>query len=106
MVVKQKIGRKRYIAFEIVSSSDKLTRGMLARSIDELQDELGTNEKFDVILISGNKGIILTNHRNAAPLTKLLNSFTEDSYGFELKTLRTSGTIKTLKQIYFLPGRV
>ncbi len=101
MVVKAKVGRKRYIAFEIVDGGEGLTRGKLVKAINARADELGLRNRPDVILIEGGRGIVRTDQRNQKDAVALLNSFLSDQSRLVLKTIRASGTIKTLKESFF-----
>ena len=101
MVVKAKVGRKRYIAFEVLAGGEGLTRGRLVKIISSRADELGLRSRPDVILIEGGKGIVRTDQRNQKDVVSLLNSLTADPSGLSIKTIRASGTIKTLKENFF-----
>jgi len=59
---------------------------------------------FEMILIAGGRGIVRTDQHHASELSSLLDSFSNEQDGFELKTLKTSGTIRTLKEKYMQPG--
>jgi len=101
MVVKAKVGRKRYIAFEILSGGEGLTRGKLVKAICSRADELEFRNRPDVILIEGGRGIVRTDQRNQRDAVALLNSFSAGSSGLRLQTIRASGTIRTLKESFF-----
>lgn len=101
MVVKAKVGRKRYIAFEIVAGGEGLTRGKLIKEICSRADELGVRNRPDIILIEGGRGIVRTDQKNQKDAVALLNSFSAESCALRLKTIRASGTIKTLKESFF-----
>jgi RNase P/RNase MRP subunit POP5 len=104
MVVRDKVGRKRYIAFDVASSDGDLSRTRLSKAIGRKLAESAHSMPFEVILIAGGRGIARTNQRYATQLSSLLNSFSNDQDGFELKTLKTSGTIRTLKEKYMQSG--
>lgn len=97
----RRFDRKRYIAFEFVSGGDAIGRRALAGAIEDRLARLGKKIGFEVILIRAGKGIVLTSHKDGEDLRDLLNSFTSDDNGFEIRTLGTSGTILTLKQRFF-----
>ena len=101
MVVKAKVGRKRYIAFEVIAGGEELTRGKLVKAICSRADELGLRKRPDLILIEGGRGIVRTDQRNQRDAVALLNSFSAESSGLRLQTIRASGTIKTLKEKFF-----
>jgi RNase P/RNase MRP subunit POP5 len=97
MVVRAKVGRKRYVAFEILAGSDGMTRGKLVKAIGAKADETGLRNLPEVILVENGRGIVRTDQRNLRETIVLLNSFTGGQAGIRLRTLRTSGTIKTLR---------
>jgi len=103
MVVRQKVGRKRYIAFRVAECGGDLTRSRLAKAIDGKSSEQGRC-KFDVVLVANGLGIVRTDHKGQAPLVALLNSLSMESEGVRLETLSASGTIRTLKEKYFRQG--
>lgn len=104
MVVRQKVGRKRYIAFEVVGCTVDVTRSKLARSIAKKSDESGKHLPFEVMFVLKGRGIVRTDQRHPAELSDILNSFSVERDGFALKTLATSGTIRTLREKYFKQG--
>jgi RNase P/RNase MRP subunit POP5 len=105
MVVRQKVGRKRYIAFKVAECGGDLTRSRLAKAIDSKSSEQDSRCKFDVVLVANGMGIVRTDHRNQAPLVALLSSLSMGSDGMRLETLCASGTIRTLKEKYFRQGQ-
>lgn len=100
MVVREKVGRKRYIAFEIVEGAD-LTRSRLLRALISQLDNESPNCRIEVIFIVEGKGIVRVDHRCAKRMVEILNAFDAQKDGFKLKTLKTSGTIKKLRSKYF-----
>ena len=104
MVVRQRVGRKRYIAFEIISSGTDVTRSKLTRTIGKRTESLSERFPFEVMFILRGRGIVRTDHRHPGALAETLNSFSREADGFELRTLATSGTIRTLKEKYFKQG--
>jgi len=104
MVVRQKVGRKRYIAFEIAGCEGNLTKGRLARAVEKKSAEQGDRCPFDIIFISEGRGIARTDQRNQRTIAALLNSFSMESDGLVLETLCTSGTMRSLKEKYFRRG--
>ena len=101
MPARRDFNRKRYIAFEIVSGEAGLTRKLLSREIVKRKEMLGPDPKFEVIMITRGRGIVLTTHLQAKRMTDLLNSFSLEDNEFQLRTLKISGTILTLKRKYF-----
>jgi len=104
MVVRQKVGRKRYIAFEIVGCGEPLTRSKLTRTIGKKSNELGASFPFEVMFVTKERGIVRTDQKHPASLSAILNSFSIEVDGFKLKTISVSGTIRTLKEKYFRQG--
>jgi len=102
MVVRDRVGRKRYIAFEILSGADILTRGKLAKVLKANRNGMLRGVEIEVIMIEKGRGIVRTDHRSARVVVDLLRSFDHEREGFELKPLKTSGTIKKLKRKYFI----
>lgn len=102
MVVREKVGRKRYIAFELVEGPE-LTRSRLSRALDGRLRKEFPGSRIEVILIVEGKGILRTDHRSAERTIEVLNEFDMPADGFKLRTLKTSGTIRKLKKRYF-PG--
>jgi len=100
-MVERRTNRKRYIAFKFERGGDVIGRRILANAISDRLTRTGKRMPFEVVFIREGKGIILTSHREAGDMRELLNSFTSDEYGFEIRTLGTSGTILTLKQKFF-----
>jgi len=106
MVVKAKVGRRRYVAFEVLAGSGEVTRGRLVKAIGARADETGQKNLPEVILIENGRGIVRTNQRSLRETTDMLNSFKGDPSGIRLRTLQTSGTIKTLKEKLFARTRI
>jgi len=93
MVVKEKRGRRRYIAFEVdrrVSDEDMLT--VLAT----LQAQ---GVKGKMIQFNGVRGIFRCRPQDKDRALALLASRSPDQ--FALRTLSTSGTLRTLREKYF-----
>jgi len=104
MVVRQKVGRKRYIAFEVSGCEGDPTRSRLTKVIGKRSAELAGGCPFDVILVSNGRGIVRTDHRHQKVLLDLLGSLSAESDGMKIATICTSGTIRTLKEKYFPKG--
>jgi RNase P/RNase MRP subunit POP5 len=104
MVVRDKVGRKRYIAFDVASCDGDLTRTRLSKAIGRKLAESARSMPYEVILVAGGRGIARTDQHHASELSSLLGSFSDEADGFKLKTLKTSGTIHTLKEKYMPSG--
>ena len=104
MVVKQKVGRKRYIAFEVTGCDGDPSRSRLNKVIDRRAAELAGGCPFDVIFVMNGRGIVRTNHKHQKAIIEMLGSLSIESDGIKVATLCTSGTIRTLKEKYFPKG--
>lgn len=88
-----RIDRRRYVAFKIDSP-----RVLQRRDVIELLKPIFSKETINlIILIYDSKtmsGILRCNNRNLKDVRRLVNTSIQDTV---IKTLKTSGTIKTLK---------
>ena len=94
MVVKEKRGRRRYIAFETSESMDAET---VSREIISSAVRLGARPP-KLIQFEGRRGIVRCLEPEMKATLELLNDAE-----LTMKTLRTSGTLKTLRERYFTP---
>lgn len=101
MVVRQKVGRKRYIAFDVVDCDGDPTRSKVGRILGKRTAELEGRFPFEVIFVSGRRGVVRTDQKHQAALVALLCSLSMEQDGLKLTTLCASGTIRTLKEEYF-----
>jgi len=95
MVVKEKRGRRRYIAFRVES---KISDGELLATLNATLTPLGIKVP-KVIQFNGSMGII-----RCSPLDKdrVIAALTERSEPrYRIETLSTSGTLLTLREKYF-----
>lgn len=95
MVVKEKRGRRRYIAFRVDS---KISDGELLATLNATLTPLGIKVP-KVIQFNGSMGII-----RCSPLDKdrVIAALTERSEPhYRIETLSTSGTLLTLREKYF-----
>ncbi len=118
MVVKSKVGRRRYIVFRIhsnrtITKGDLITylRYALEQNLFSIDNQsLSSNKslnKFNrmpwVIFIRNNIGIIRCHHLDTKNTIALLNSFNSilsDKQLFKITTLGTTGTIKSARKKY------
>jgi RNase P/RNase MRP subunit POP5 len=94
MVVKEKRGRRRYVAFETSESNDAET---VSREIISSAVRLGVRPP-KLIQFEGRRGIVRSSEPEKEATLELLISA-----DLPMKTLRTSGTLKTLRERYFAP---
>jgi RNase P/RNase MRP subunit POP5 len=93
MVVKSKRGRRRYIAVRVREGS--LTDEDL---LAVLQGSLGTAHiAYKVIQFNGRMGIVRVGEKDRHRAVDALNAAPDG----KLETLRTSGTLRTLRERYF-----
>ncbi len=95
MVVKEKRGRRRYIAF---TSDEKVSNEDLVSALNSAFGERGMKTP-KIIQFDGRKGIVRTSDVDKAKSIEILNSIS--GRPFSLSTLRTSGTLRTLRERYF-----
>ncbi|HEC75862.1 MAG TPA: hypothetical protein ENI33_01210 [Thermoplasmatales archaeon] len=86
MVVKDKIGRNRYILFIAEGGEKKNIVSALNKG----------KIKLRLILYNGKHGIVKCKHTDKEEAVKFLNRLKIN--GMPIKTLKTSGTIKKLKR--------
>jgi RNase P/RNase MRP subunit POP5 len=99
MVVKDRRGRRRYIAFRVVSES-RVSIDDLFRTLGDVSDRSGTRAP-KLIEFDGTIGIVrCSNIEKERTLEMLgrLDSIAQKEAKVEL--LRTSGTLKTLRERY------
>ncbi len=109
MTVKDKIGRRRYIAFRIETHSTRFFSrddviSALHRSVSGMQERIRTPH-LTIFDAARGIGVVRVKHTEKEKAIELLNSV-KSIGGREIKmvTLRTSGTIKTLRERYHLPA--
>jgi RNase P/RNase MRP subunit POP5 len=96
MVVKAKRGRRRYIAFETSEVNDAET---VSREIITSAVRLGVRPP-KLIQFEGRRGIVRSLEPEKEATLELINSA-----ALPMRTLRTSGTLKTLRERYFIPKK-
>ena len=100
MVVKEKRGRRRYIAFMVVSDF-QLSKQELVSKIRERSMELDLKPP-SLIQFEGKVGIVRCSHLEKDRTIELLGDIgVKGNKAFHVETLRTSGTLRTLREIYF-----
>ena len=98
MVVKEKRGRRRYIAFV---SDHKISHEELLSAMNPAFGERGIKPP-KVIQFDGNTGIVRTSDKDKAKSVEILNSIhAQSGQPFNLNTLCTSGTLRHLRERYF-----
>ena len=93
MVVKDKRGRRRYVAFE---TSDVVDAETVSREIISSAVKLGVRPP-KLIQFEGRRGIVRSLQPELLATLELINAA-----ALPMRTLRTSGTLKTLRERYFL----
>lgn len=96
MVVKDKRGRRRYIAF-VLTQGGPITKSGLITLLREASREHGIEEPR-VIQFDGVKGIVRCAHIQKEETVEALG---ERKNGIVVKTLSTSGTLRKLRERYF-----
>jgi RNase P/RNase MRP subunit POP5 len=96
MVVKSKRGRRRYIAFETAEATDAET---VSREIISSAVRLGVRSP-KLIQFEGRRGIVRALEPEKESAVELINAA-----ALPMRTLRTSGTLKTLRERYFIPKK-
>jgi RNase P/RNase MRP subunit POP5 len=92
MVVKDKRGRRRYVAFE---TSEVIDAETVSREIISSAVKLGVRPP-KLIQFEGRRGIVRSLEPEKEATLELINAA-----ALPMKTLRTSGTLKTLRERYF-----
>ncbi|MDD1772632.1 MAG: hypothetical protein LUQ09_06890 [Methanomassiliicoccales archaeon] len=95
MVVKEKRGRRRYIAFE---TSEPASNEMLLAYLTAVFSPIGVKTP-KVIQFDGEKGIVRCSPADKDKVLGALSSKT--GIGLSITTLSTSGTLRTLREKYF-----
>ena len=97
MVVKDKVGRKRYIAF-LVETGAGLKRHEMIRAINGSLPPGLTKDDVRLTAFNGEVGIVLCPHKTKDEVCKALNSITSaNNREIRIRTVATSGTIKKAK---------
>ncbi|MGD0819011.1 MAG: hypothetical protein ABR986_11560 [Methanomassiliicoccales archaeon] len=95
MVVKEKRGRRRYVAFE---TSEVIDAETVSREIISSAVRLGVRPP-KLIQFEGRRGIVRSSEPEKEATLELINAAE-----LPMKSLRTSGTLKTLRERYFVPN--
>ena len=93
-MIKDKIGRRRYILFSVKGEASRLD---LIRAINNQYRKAFDNDNVPWLTVyTGNRGIVRCHHTQQDEIIYLLNSISTDA--LSLITCKTSGTIKKLKK--------
>jgi RNase P/RNase MRP subunit POP5 len=101
MVVRDKVGRKRYIVLS-VNSESTLSHDDLDRTVVSLLREKGRLQfvRPKLIDFDGRAGIIRCSHTGRDELVDILNSLTVVSgAAVQVKTVKTSGTLRKARAV-------
>ncbi|UCD92273.1 MAG: hypothetical protein JSV43_08675 [Methanobacteriota archaeon] len=107
MVVKDRVGRSRYIAFEVASEKE-LKTGDLINTIKKVASKYDDAEKIRpwLIMFKKGKGIARCSHTARDECINLLQSIQSvGGNSVRIKTLGTSGTVRGARRKY-LEGKV
>ncbi len=100
MVVKEKRGRRRYIAFSVISSRSVGRQEVLSEM--SARSDLMRLHAPVIIQYGGNKGIVRCDHAAKEETLRLLRQLRgEPGMEYRVEPLRTSGTLRTLREKYF-----
>jgi RNase P/RNase MRP subunit POP5 len=104
VTVKDRVGRHRYIAFEV--AGDPPDHEEVIRAVRKLAKGFPPGLKAWVVLVEGRRGILRCSHLHKADALALLQVLS-DREGLDrpVKTLGTSGTIRAARRKYFSPRR-
>ena len=91
MVVKENRGRKRYILF---SHPGNTSKAIIEKFIKDEIRILGGKIRSKLIKFDSKKGVIRVDHNLLTKALKIMN----ENKSFGIKTIRTSGTLKTLEK--------
>ncbi len=101
MAVKDKIGRRRYIAFEITAPR-VIQKSEIIKLIRTSFGNLAADINPWIVKYKRNKGLLRCAHTKKEAAIKLLTSIKDiNGLEIEIKTLGTSGTIKCATRKYF-----
>jgi RNase P/RNase MRP subunit POP5 len=92
VVVKEKRGRKRYILF---NHAKGVSKDRIAKILSKEFEGLGGKIMWKLINYDSRTGIVRVDHKVATRARVIMN---QSGTEFEVKTLRTSGTLKGLKK--------
>ena len=92
MVVKEKRGRKRYILF---NHAKGVPKNKIANVLSKAFEGLGGKIMWKLINYDSRTGVVRVDHKIVARARDIMN---QSGTEFEVKTLRTSGTLKGLKK--------
>jgi RNase P/RNase MRP subunit POP5 len=97
MVVKDRVGRTRYMVFEIEPGG--FTRRDFIRALNSASDAMGLRPSPRLTVFDGRMGILKLTHTRQDDVRDLLPSITEVA-GMQVKvrSVRTSGTLRKAKE--------
>ncbi|MDI6707921.1 MAG: Rpp14/Pop5 family protein [Candidatus Thermoplasmatota archaeon] len=105
MVVKDKVGRKRYIAFEVIAAR-KIGKAEIVRLVASAFGKLAHEINPWVVKYRANKGLLRCKHTKKEEAIKILTSIgCLGSEEIKIKTIGTSGTIKCATRKYLKRGQ-
>ncbi|MDG6220866.1 MAG: Rpp14/Pop5 family protein [Candidatus Thermoplasmatota archaeon] len=98
MVVKDKVGRKRYVGFTL--QGGKFRRGEVIHAINVSLPRNLPRSKIQLTAFNGKAGIVLCPHTSKEDMCRAINGIRSvGGRRVEAKTIVTSGTIKKAKAV-------
>lgn len=97
MVVKDRVGRPRYIVFKLEPGG--LERRDMIRAINSVSSKVGIRPAPRLTVFDGTKGILKCDHREASEVREMLQGIKEiGGGGAKVVAVRTSGTLRKAKE--------
>tara|TARA_B100001146_G_C15819154_1_gene280140 strand:+ start:212 stop:508 length:297 start_codon:yes stop_codon:yes gene_type:complete len=93
MTVKDKVGRKRYI---LIETDEKVSKMKMKKIMENILNEKNEKVRWRVMNSKEKMIIVRVDHKVSDLVRKELNGMIE---GVKFKSLKTSGTMKSLKRI-------
>jgi RNase P/RNase MRP subunit POP5 len=100
MVVKQKVGRKRYIAFEIIALRT-ISKNWIIKVVRKAFGKASEGINPWIVKYRNNKGLLRCAHIKKQDAIKILTSINKiNDIDIKIRTIGTSGTIKCATRKY------
>ena len=103
MVVKDRVGRNRYVAFR-VESRRRVTPAEFSEALRVAGAGLPAPDRPRLVFLRGDQGLVRCRHTAKAPTIALLGALTAaGGIPVSVRTLGTSGTIRRARRKYLEP---